>query len=169
MRNCEKQVFEMWRGKQDKLYQVKINLFCGLVLFTAKVHLWRSTFCWMSGLLFGEYVNGHIFEYFTSFLLNWAWHQNLLTLEMARIATYRFCCLRLQFETALNVIFCSPTGSLIDVMIKVHFLFTGQLKTWAGKCYPRWVICVHILIIASRILQMDTWFHVVPAFQCGQL
>ena len=34
MRNCEKQVFETWRGKQDEVYQVKNNLFCGLVLFT---------------------------------------------------------------------------------------------------------------------------------------
>ena len=39
MRNCEKQVFETWRGKQDELYQVKNNLFCGLVFFTAKVRL----------------------------------------------------------------------------------------------------------------------------------
>ena len=34
MKNCEKQVFETWRGKQDEVYQVKNNLFCGLVLFT---------------------------------------------------------------------------------------------------------------------------------------
>ena len=39
MRNCEKQVFETWQGKQDELYQVKNNLFCGLVLFAAKVRL----------------------------------------------------------------------------------------------------------------------------------
>ena len=39
MRNCEKQVFETRRGKQDELYQVKNNLFWGLVLFTAKVRL----------------------------------------------------------------------------------------------------------------------------------
>ena len=39
MRNCEKQVFETWLGKQDGLYQVKNNLFCRLVLFTAKVRL----------------------------------------------------------------------------------------------------------------------------------
>ena len=39
MRNCEKQVFETGRVKQDELYQVKNNLFCGLVLFTAKVRM----------------------------------------------------------------------------------------------------------------------------------
>ena len=39
MSNCEKQVFETWRSKQDELYQVKNNLFCGLTLFTAKVRL----------------------------------------------------------------------------------------------------------------------------------
>ena len=51
----------MWQDKQDEVNQVKNNLFCGLVLFTAKVRLWRSKFCWTSGLSFGEYVNGHIF------------------------------------------------------------------------------------------------------------
>ena len=39
MRNWEKQFFETWRSKQDELYQVKNNLFCGLMLFTAKVRL----------------------------------------------------------------------------------------------------------------------------------
>ena len=39
MRDCEKQVFETWRGKQDEEYQVKNNLFCRLVLFTAEVRL----------------------------------------------------------------------------------------------------------------------------------
>ena len=63
MRNCEKQVFKTWRGKQDELCQAKNNLFCGLVLFTAKVRLRRSTFCWTSGLSFGECVNDHIFLY----------------------------------------------------------------------------------------------------------
>ena len=36
MRYCEKQVFERWLGKEDEAYQVKNNLFCGLVLFAAK-------------------------------------------------------------------------------------------------------------------------------------
>lgn len=39
MRNCEKQVSETWQDKQDEVNQVKNNLFCGLVLFTAKVRL----------------------------------------------------------------------------------------------------------------------------------
>ena len=40
MSNGEKQVFETWRSKQDELHQqVKNNLFCVLMLFTAKVRL----------------------------------------------------------------------------------------------------------------------------------
>ena len=34
----------------------------------------------------------------------------------------------------------------------MRFIFTGQLKTWVGKCCPRGVICVSMLSIASRLV-----------------
>ena len=37
-------------------------------------------------------------------------------------------------------------------VINRRFIFTGQLKTWVGKCYPRGVICVSMLSTASRLV-----------------